>query len=361
MSTNHLPRLAVIGATGAVGSIVVELLESREFPCQSIRFFASPQKAGRTIQFRGESIEVEPLVAERIRDIDLAIGSTPDDVAQVCGPWIVNQGGVFVDESAAHRMAPEVPLVVPEINSQALHNHAGIIASPNCSTTQLVVCLKPIWDQLGIRRVVCSTYQAASGAGEAARHEFLSGSQAVLSGKPDEHIHFESPLPFNLWPKIGRFLPDGSTSEETKMVAETRKILGDDQLQLAVTCVRVPVDNCHCETVFVETEQPVTAEQARLLFEDATGITVVDSGQAAAGDSQVSLPTPRACNGRDDVCVGRIRTDSTVPNGFSFWCVSDNLRKGAATNAVQIAEQLVEIASFNPDGTTDDNPTVAKS
>ncbi len=286
--------------------------------------------------FRGQAVPVEPLVPDRIHDIDLAIASTPDEVAVECAPWFVEQGGVVVDESAAHRMRDDVPLVVPEINADAVAGHSGIIASPNCSTTQLVLCLGPIQREFGIRRVVVTTCQSASGAGDAARQELLTGTRELLSGQPHQNKQFEHPLPMNLWPKIGRILENGSTSEEHKMVLESRKILGDDNLRMAVTCVRVPVENCHSEAVFVETEQPVAPQQVSELFRESPGITVLDDPAA------LRLPAPIQCSGHDDVFVGRIRRDDSVEHGVAFWCVSDNLRKGAATNAAQIAELLVE-------------------
>jgi len=330
------PRIAVLGATGAVGTIVRQLLEERQLPFQSIRFFGSPHSIpGRTLLFQGQLIPVEPLIESGIHDIDLAIASTPDPVAAECVPWVVRQGGVIVDESAHHRMLPNVPLVIPEVNPEALANHQGIIASPNCSTTQMVVCLNPIHQQFGIKRVIVSTYQSASGAGQAAQQELTDGTRAMLEGKPVENLHFERPLPMNLWPRIGSIQQDGSTSEETKMVQETRKILGDDQLPIFVTCVRVPVLNCHSETIVVETRKPAPCEQVARLFDDAAGITVVDDHNLP------DLPTPQSCDGKDEVFVGRIRRDDSVQNGIAFWCVSDNLRKGAATNAVQIAELLI--------------------
>ena len=331
------PRLAILGATGAVGTLLCRLLAERNFPFESIRFFGSPSGGeGRRIDFRGRSLPVEPLVRDRIRKIDLAIASTPDEVAAECAPWIVDQGGVMVDESAAHRMHSHVPLVIPEINPQAIEHHQGIIASPNCSTTQLAICLKPLHDHCGIERAVVSTYQAASGAGQAALQELIDGTRAKLDHQDFSHHQFESPLPLNLWPKIGRMMPDDSTSEETKMVLETRKILADEALRMCVTCVRVPVLNCHSESVVIETKQPVTPQQARELFEQSAGISILDD------PAELQLPTPQGSNDHDDVFVGRIRRDLSVENGLAFWCVSDNLRKGAATNAVQIAELLVE-------------------
>ncbi len=324
-----------MGATGAVGTIVCQLLEERRFPLRSIRFFGSPRQTGRTIRFSGHEFPVEPLIKSGVSDIDLAIASTPDEVAAQCAPWFVEQGAVFVDESAAHRMHNDVPLVIPEVNPHTIQNHNGIIASPNCSTTQLVMCLKPILDRVGIRRVVVSTYQSASGAGQAGRHELLEGTRRAVSGQTPLHEVFEWPLPLNLLPKIGSVGADGFTSEETKMALETRKILGRPDLAICVTCVRVPVENCHCETVVVETERAFDEREIRECLSEFPGLQVIDKPPT------FSFPTPRECDGFDAVFVGRIRRDPSVDNGLAFWCVSDNLRKGAATNAVQIAELLV--------------------
>jgi aspartate-semialdehyde dehydrogenase len=334
------PRLAIFGATGAVGSIVCKLLAERQFPFQSIRFFGAPitrttQSIDRQIEFGGRAYPVEPLVKERVADIDLVIASTPDEVARDVAPWVVDQGGIMIDESAAHRMLDHVPLVIPEVNPESLAKHSGIIASPNCSTTQMVVCLKPLLDAYGLKRVVVTTYQAASGAGNAARQELIDATRAVLDGNEFQNKQFESPLALNLWPKIGGIRDDGYTSEETKMVHETRKILGIADLPLCATCVRVPVENCHSESIVVETDRSFSIEDVCNLFENSPGIKVVDN------PGQRRLPTPQNCDGRDEVFVGRIRRDPSVENGIAFWCVSDNLRKGAATNAVQIAELLV--------------------
>ncbi len=243
--------------------------------------------------------------------------------------------GLWWMKVAAHRMLDHVPLVIPEVNRHTLRNHRGIIASPNCSTTQLVMCLHPIHQAFGIQRVVVSTYQAASGAGNAARQEFLEGTRLALAGKAFPSRYFESPLPLNLWPRIGSMRGEGHTSEEIKMVEESRKILGLPELRMNVTCVRVPVENCHSETVVIETRQPVTAAQVRQRLAQAPGIVVVDDPDSG------NLPTPANCHDRDEVFVGRIRRDPSVENGIALWCVSDNLRKGAATNAVQIAEALL--------------------
>lgn len=329
------PNLAIAGATGAVGRLVRQLLEEREFPLASIRFLASPRSVGEEIVFRGESFPVELLEPTAFEGVDLVIGSTPDDVAREFAPWAVERGAIVVDESGVHRMLPDVPLVIPEVNPEAVREHRGIIASPNCSTTQLVLCLKPFHDAARVRRVVVSTYQATSGAGVAGQEELVEGSRRALVGESCPSRAFAHPIAFNLIPQIGSEREAGYTSEELKMVYETRKILGDDSIQVCPTCVRVPVTNCHSESILVETEEPIRPEEATALLAATPGIVVVDD--LAHG----RYPMPLDCDGRDEVFVGRIRRDLSSDRGIAFWCVSDNLRKGAATNAVQIAELLV--------------------
>ena len=331
--------LAIVGATGAVGQIVRDLLEERQFPIEKIRFLASARSAGKKLPFRGGEITVEEMTPDVFTDIDLCIGSTPDDTARDFVPWAVERGTVVVDESGAWRMDPKVPLIVPEVNPQAIDSHQGIIASPNCSTTQMVVAMKPLHEAGKIRRVVVSTYQATSGAGVAGQRDLEEGTRALMDNKPFKYEAFSHPIAQNLIPQIGSPKHEGYTSEEMKMVWETHKIFGDDSIQVCPTCVRVPVTNCHSESILVETEKKITAAEARELFEAADGITVVDD--LAAG----GYPMPNDCDGKDDVFVGRIREDISSPNGIAFWCVSDNLRKGAATNAVQIAELLVRAAA----------------
>jgi aspartate-semialdehyde dehydrogenase len=256
-------------------------------------------------------------------------------VAAEFAPWAVAKGAVVVDESGYWRMKPNVPLVVPEVNPEALDRHEGIIASPNCSTTQMVVALKPLHDAAKIKRVIVSTYQATSGAGVTGQAELDQGSRASLAGQNFKYSTFKHPIAFNLIPQIGSPKYQGYTSEEMKMVHETHKILGDDSIRICPTCVRVPVTNCHSETIAVETERKLTIDEARELFAGFPGITVLDDLDAG------KYPMPLQCSGKDDVFVGRIREDLSCDNGITFWCVSDNLRKGAATNAVQIAELLV--------------------
>lgn len=328
-------NIAVVGATGAVGTLVCELLEQRAFPFERIKFIASARSAGRTITFGGRSYVVEPLRPEAFDEVDLVISSTPDDVAGQFVPWAVERGAVVVDESGYWRMKPHVPLVVPEVNPEAIQNHQGIIASPNCSTTQMVVAIKPLHDAARVRRVVVTTYQATSGAGVAGQRDLTEGTRAALRGESYRCQAFPYQIAFNLIPQIGSPKQDGYTSEEMKMVYETHKILGDSSIRICATCVRVPVTNCHSESIVVETERPLTVDEARRLWEQAPGVIVVDDLE------QKRYPMPLDCSGRDEVFIGRIRRDLSSDNGLAFWCVSDNLRKGAATNAVQIAELLV--------------------
>lgn len=330
-------RVAVVGATGAVGRIVLKLLEEREFPLAALKPLASRRSIGKTVPFRGESLAVEELRPEVFDDVDLVIASTPDDVARAFIPRAVERGAVVVDESGAWRMDPNVPLVIPEVNPHAISEHQGIIASPNCSTTQMVVALKPLHDAAVVKRVLVSTYQATSGAGTQGAEDLIEGSRAALDASADRYDYtaFAHPIAFNLIPQIGSLKEAGYTSEEMKMVVETQKIFGDPTMRICPTCVRVPVTNCHSETLIVETERKLSAEAARELFEGAAGIEVIDD--LAEG----RYPMPLECSGRDEVFIGRIREDLSCDHGITFWCVSDNLRKGAATNAVQIAELLV--------------------
>jgi len=330
--------IAVVGATGAVGRIIRDLLVERNFPYERITFLASKRSAGTTITFKGEEHPVKELQPNAFKGIDLAIGSTPDEVAKDFCPWAVDAGCVVVDESGYWRMDPKVPLVIPEVNPDDAFKHQGIIASPNCSTTQLAVALKPLHDAARVKRVVVSTYQATSGAGVSGQADLEHGSRAFLEGRDYQYQVFAHPIAFNLMPQIGGPKHVGYTSEEMKMVYETRKILGDESIQVCPTCVRVPVSNCHSESILVETERKLTVAEATELFRNFPGIAVVDDL------SNKQYPTPMSCDGRDEVFIGRIREDLSSPNGIAFWCVSDNLRKGAATNAVQIAELLVRSA-----------------
>lgn len=326
--------VAVVGATGAVGRIMLRLLEERQFPARTVRFLASSRSAGGSLTFRGENHVIEELTENAFADVDLVLSSTPDDIAAKYLPAAVEAGATVIDESGYWRMQPQVALVVPEINPDAARNATGIIASPNCSTTQMVMALKPLHDVSPLRRVVVSTYQATSGAGVQGTQDLMEGTKAALENRDYQYAAFAHPIAFNAIPQIGSVKDEGYTSEELKMVYETRKILGDDSLPINATCVRIPVSNCHCESITVETERPISPEEAREVFRTFPGIEVIDDTENA------QYPIPSFCTDRDEVFIGRIRRDLSHPAGLSFWCVSDNLRKGAATNAVQIAELL---------------------
>jgi len=331
--------IAIVGATGAVGTIIRKLLQERKFPYKKVSFLASERSAGSTVEFAGKQHSVQLLRPESFDDIDLAIGSTPDPVAAEFAPWAVERNCVVVDESGYWRMDPKVPLVVPEVNPQAALSHHGIIASPNCSTTQMVLAMKPLHDAGQIRRVVVSTYQATSGAGVSGEQDLQEGTRATLERQSYQYKAFAHPIAFNLIPQIGSAKHAGYTSEEMKMVYETHKIFADESIRICPTCVRAPVVNCHSESILVETEKKISVAVARELFAATPGIKVVDDLESG------KYPMPKDCDGDDAVFIGRIREDLSNENGLAFWCVSDNLRKGAATNAVQIAELLVEKAA----------------
>ncbi|MEM8733771.1 MAG: aspartate-semialdehyde dehydrogenase [Planctomycetota bacterium] len=331
--------LAVVGATGAVGQIVLDEIQKQKLPYENLLLLASERSAGKRIKVGEEEHEVKLLEPSAFNGVDLVIASTPDEVAAECVPWAVEAGAVVVDESAFYRMDPKVPLVIPEVNPEAALEHQGIIASPNCSTTQMVVALKPLLDEAGLRKVVVSTYQAVSGAGLAANDELVRNTQARLSGSPSSAKIFQHDISLNLIPQIGSHKEAGFTSEEMKMVRETHKIFGDDSIAVNATCVRVPVLVGHSESIYCETKEPLSQQRVEELFRDAAGVTLVDDL-----DSQ-SYPMPQECEGKADVFVGRVRKDLNEPCGISFWCVSDNLRKGAATNAVQIGKLLADSLS----------------
>ena len=312
-------RIAIAGATGAVGTLVRQILEQRDFPYASIKFLASKRSVGKTLTFKGQPHTVELLEPKAFDDVDIVIGSTPDEVAAEFVPWAVERGTIVVDESGYHRMMDDVPLVVPEVNADAVKDHKGIIASPNCSTTQMVVAMKPLHDVSPIKRVVVSTYQSTSGAGVVGQEDLTEGTKCAIEGKDYDYKAFSHPIAFNVIPQIGSHKADGYTSEELKMVYETQKIFGDASIKVCPTCVRVPVSNCHSETILVETESPISVEQARELFEAAPGITVVDNLDAG------EYPMPNNSDDQDDVFIGRIRKDLSCENGLTFWCVSDCL------------------------------------
>lgn len=325
-----------VGATGAVGRIMLDMLQTRKFPAKKFRFLASSRSAGKTISFNGVNYTVEELTPESFQGCDLVIASTPDETARDFLPYAVKAGATVIDESGYWRMKPDVALVIPEVNPQAALDAKGIIASPNCSATPVVMALKPLHNAAKVKRVVVSTFQAVSGAGLAGSVDLDKGTRAALSNEPYKYECFSHPIAFNAIPQIGSFKDEGYTSEELKIVHETRKILGDESIQITATCVRIPVANGHSVTVTVETERPVSPDEARTLFAKAPGLVVVDD--TAKGQ----YPMPLDVTGKDEVYIGRIRKDLSHPNGLCFWAVLDNLRKGAATNAVQIAELIAK-------------------
>ena len=330
-------RVAVVGATGAVGQEMIKVLEQRNFPVSELRLLASARSAGKKLKFKGEEITVEELKPSSFEGIDIALFSAGGDRSKQFAPEAVKRGAVVIDNSSAFRMEPDVPLVVPEVNPEDVDWHKGIIANPNCSTIQMVVVLKPLYDISRIKRVVVSTYQAVSGAGAAAIEELKEQTKAVLEGKsvpPPNKIPKQ--IAFNCVPHIDKFFPDGYTREEHKMINETKKIMHDDEIKVSPTCVRVPVFIGHSEAVNIEFEKPISVEEARKVLENAPGVTVIDDFENAI------YPTPIDVAGKDDVLVGRIRKDDTIENGLNLWIVGDNLRKGAALNAVQIGEVLIE-------------------
>jgi len=326
-----------MGATGAVGLEMLRTLERRNFPVGKIKLLASERSRGRKLQFKGESIPVEVLTQDSFGGVDIVLSSAGGSISKKFLPAAVKAGAVAVDNTSAYRMDPDVPLVVPEVNPEKIKEHNGIIANPNCSTIQMVVVLKPLHDAARIRRVVVSTYQAVSGAGLKAVEELKAETAALLNGEEYERKVFPHQIAFNALPQIPQsdaFGDNGYTSEEMKMVNETRKILGDDSIRVTATTVRVPVFRGHSEAVNVETERKLTADEARELLSKAPGIVVQDD----LGKQLYPLAT--FAEGRDETFVGRIREDISLDNGLDMWVVSDNLLKGAALNAVQIAELL---------------------
>jgi aspartate-semialdehyde dehydrogenase len=328
-------RVAVVGATGQVGSVMLRLLRERSFPVREIVPFASERSAGRELD---GGLVVQPLRDDTIQGFDLAVFSAGGSTSGEWAPRFVEAGAVVVDNSSKWRMHDDVPLVVAEVNPEALDNHRGIIANPNCSTMQMVVALKPLHDAAGIERLVISTYQAVSGTGKKAVDELLGQARALLAGEePPAPQAYRHRIAFNALPHAGNFADgDDHTDEERKLINETRKILGDPSIRVSATCVRVPVVNGHSEAVNVETRAPLSPEQARELLEAAPGVTVVDDPGAAR------YPLAIEADGKDDVFVGRIRRDPGHHQALDLWIVSDNLRKGAATNAVQLMEALHE-------------------
>ncbi len=327
-------HVAIAGATGAVGTEFLKLLEARDFPMKSLRLLASSRSAGSKLKFRGENLEVEELTPKSFKGIDIAFFSAGGSRSKEFAPHAVDSGAVVIDNSSAFRMDEKVPLVVPEINPKQAFEHQGLIANPNCSTIQMVVALNPIHRAANIQRVVVSTYQAVSGAGASAMEELKQQLRAWANDEPMKQEVFPTQIAFNLFPHIDVFQDNGYTKEEMKMVHETRKIMNAPNMQISATCVRVPVLRAHSEAVWVETEKPLSESEARELFEKEPGIVVQDERESGG------YPTPWHITETQETYVGRIRKDISHTNGLTFWVVADQLYKGAALNAIQIAEVL---------------------
>jgi aspartate-semialdehyde dehydrogenase len=329
-------RVAVVGATGAVGRAMRSILAERDFPVKELVALATAKSAGLRLEHNGQEVICQELTPESFKGVDLALFSAGGGTSLKFAPIARDAGCVVVDNSSAWRMEPDVPLVVPEVNPDDVDWHRGIIANPNCSTIQMVVVMKPLHDEAKITRVVVSTYQAVSGTGAKAIRELVEQTPRVLAGEAPEVNVYPHQIAFNCLPHIDVFLEDGYTKEERKMVDETKKIMGDDSIAVTATCVRVPVQNGHSEAVNLQFARPLSVERARELLAAAPGVKVVDD------PANKVYPMPIIASGQDDTFVGRIRRDPTADNALNMWVVADNLRKGAALNAVQIAELLVE-------------------
>ena len=329
-------NVAILGATGRVGQELISILEQRNFPVNEFRPLASARSKDMTVTFRGKPYLVQEPGEESFAGIDLVLASAGADISEKLSPLAVSQGACVIDNSNAFRMTPTVPLVVPEVNGHALHGHQGIIANPNCTTAQLVAALKPIHDAAGLKRVIVSSYQSVSGAGKEAMDELEAQTRAIMKGEEYPPQMFQRQIAFNLIPHIDKFLPDGYTKEEMKVVLETQKILELPNLAITCTAVRVPVLISHSESVLVELERPLSPQQAREALANSPIIEVWDDPEKGV------YPTPIDAAGEDPVFVGRIRADTSSPNGLHLWVVADNLRIGAALNAVRIAEYMLE-------------------
>ncbi len=331
-------HVAVAGATGAVGNEMIQILEEQEFPVASLKLLASSRSAGKTLDFRGESLHVEELRDDSFEGVDIALFSAGAAASRQFAPAAAESGCVVIDNSSAWRMDPEVPLVVPEVNPHAVadYRRKGIIANPNCSTIQMVVVLKPIYDAAGIERVVVSTYQAVSGTGKNAIEELTEQTRNLLTFQEVTAEVYPHRIAFNCFPHIGSFLENGYTEEEMKMVHETHKIMEDPNIRVSATTVRIPVFYGHSEAVNIQTERKLSAKEARVLLFQAPGVRVMDNP-----DERI-YPMPSEAAGINDTLVGRIREDISIENGLDLWIVADNIRKGAALNTVQIAELLIK-------------------
>jgi aspartate-semialdehyde dehydrogenase len=341
MSNQKLFNVAVVGITGAVGQQIIRLLNERNFPIDNLKLLASKRSAGNKIEFKGKEITVEEATSQSFEGIDIAFFSAGGDVSKLLVPHAIASGAVCIDNTSAYRMDPETPLVVPEVNLEKINENKGVIANPNCSTIQMVAALKPLYDRFGISRIIVSTYQAVSGAGNLAIDEMLKQSQDILDGKkvqpdilPVSSLPIKHQIAFNAIPQIDKFLDNGFTNEEMKMILETKKIMGDETLEVTATCVRIPVVYGHSESVYVELKSDFDIAEVKELLANAPGIVLQDDPQ------QQLYPLASHAAGRIETFVGRVRRDLSNPKALNMWIVSDNLLKGAAWNAVQIAEYI---------------------
>lgn len=336
-------NVAIVGATGMVGQALIQVLQERNFPVGELKLLASSRSVNLTVEVMGQTYMVEEAKAEAFAGIDVAFFSAGEAISKELGPEAVRRGAVVVDNSNAFRMDEGIPLVVPEVNPEALANHQGIIANPNCSTIQLVVALQPLQLAVGLKRVVVASYQAVSGAGKEAVDELANQCQAILDGKedfareriPHANAKVQHQIAFNMVPQIDVLMGNGYSKEEMKIIQETRKIMGLPNLKITATTVRVPVFTGHSEAVNVEFELALAADAAREILKSAPGVVVMDD------PAELLYPMPQPLAGRDEVFVGRIREDQSVEHGINMWVVADNIRKGAATNSIQIAETLI--------------------
>ncbi len=335
-------NVAIVGATGLVGQEFIKVLEQRNFPMTSIQLLASERSIGKRLFVAHQEIEVKETVSESFKGIDIALFSAGTEISRYFSPRAAQSGAVVIDNSSAFRMTDTVPLVVPEVNPEDIKRHRGIIANPNCSTIQLVVALYPLHKVNPIKRIINATYQAVSGTGSAAVDELTAQAKQVLDGQTTIPHVYPHQIAFNVLPEIDVFLDNGYTKEEWKLVEETRKIMHADEIAISTTCVRVPVFTSHSMAVNIEFSQPMSPEEARRILAQAPGVKVID-------DPVISLyPQPWSATGTDEVFVGRIRRDESHPNGLVMWIVADNLRKGAALNAVQIAEEMIKREWISP-------------
>ena len=343
MSNQTLFNVAVVGATGAVGEQIIKLLEERNFPIKELKLLSSARSAGKKVLFKGQEVTIEEAKPESFDGVNIALFSAGGDITKALASHAIERGVVCIDNTSAYRMDVNTPLVVPEVNADKIKEHNGLIANPNCSTTQMVVALKPLQDRYGLERIIVSTYQAVSGAGASAITEMLRQTKAVLADEevnpailPVGALPVKHQIAFNAIPQIDKFTENGYTFEEMKMVNETKKILGDESIEVTATCVRIPVVYGHSESVYVELKNDYDLEEVKQLLANSPGITLVDD----PASQQYPLATESA--GKPDVFVGRLRRDLGHTRGLNMWIVSDNLLKGAAWNAVQIAEEIAK-------------------